>query len=332
MITKTASPLKVGIVGTGYAAQKRAEAIKSDSRTELLFVTGNTPAKLAEFCQIHQATAIDSWRKLVSLPELDLIFVCTTNQGCGAIALAAIQAGKHVVVEYPLALETDLAAEIVQLASLKQKLLHVEHIEIIGGLHQALKQHLSEIGRVFFARYTTINSQENIEPSWKYHRKQFGFPLAAALSRIHRLSDLFGKVASVTCHNRYWDLPDSDDPDYFSACFCQAQLNFCSGVTAEIVYGKGNVFWQSDRTLEIYGDRGKIVFKGQTGRLTTAAGDRDLPVTPRRGLFAQDTQMVLDYLFEEQPLYIQPQASLYALEIANAAKESSLSHKIVYLD
>ena len=332
MITKVVSPYKIGIIGTGYAAQKRAEAIKSDSRAELSVVTGNTPVKLAEFCQTHGAKAVDSWRELVSLPELDLIFVCTINQGCGEIALAAIQAGKHVVVEYPLALESDLATKILELAHLKQKLLHVEHIEIIGGLHQALKQHLSEIGRVFFARYTTIASQQDIELSWKYHRKQFGFPLAAALSRIHRLTDLFGKVSSVTCHNRYWDLTNLEDSDYFSACFCQAQLNFACKVTAEIVYGKGNVFWQSDRTLEIYGDRGKILFEGQTGRLITAEGDREIPVTPRRGLFAKDTQMVLDYLFEGQSLYIQPQASLYALKVANAARESSSSDKIVYLD
>ena len=329
MITKTTSPIEVGIVGTGYAAQKRAEAIKMDDRTELSVVTGNSPQKLAEFCQTHRATAIASWRELVNLPQLDLIFICTTNENCGAIALAAIQAGKHVVVEYPLALEADLASEIIELADLKQKLLHVEHIEIIGGLHQALQQHLSQIGQVFFARYTTISSQLEVERSWKYHRQRFGFPLAAALSRIHRLTDLFGTVASVTCQNRYWDTTDSD---YFTACFCQAQLNFHCGVKAEIVYGKGNVFWQSDRTLEIYGDRGKILFEGQQGTLICDSGESEIPVTPRRGLFERDTTMVLDHLFDQQPLYIQPQASLYALRVANAAEESSLSNKIVYLD
>lgn len=329
MITKTSFPLKVGIVGTGYAAQKRAEAIKADLRAELSVVTGNTPQKLAEFCQTHRAIAIADWRELVGLPELDLIFICTTNENCGAIALEAVRAEKHVVVEYPLALEADLAREIIELADLKQKLLHVEHIEIIGGLHQALKQHLSQIGQVFFARYTTISSQLEVERSWKYHRQRFGFPLAAALSRIHRLTDLFGTVASVTCQNRYWDTTDSD---YFTACFCQAQLNFRSGVRAEIVYGKGNVFWHSDRTLEIYGDRGKILFEGQRGTLICDRGESEIPVTSRRGLFAKDTTMVLDYLFEQQPLYIQPEASLYALKVANAAEEASLSNKIIYLD
>ncbi len=41
--------------------------------------------------------------------------------------------------------------------------------------------------------------------------------------------------------------------------------------------------------------------------------------------------MVLDYLFDGQPLYIQPEASLYALTIANAAQESAALNETVYL-
>ena len=323
--------LKVGIIGTGYAAKKRAEAIKSDRRTELLVVTGNTPVKLQEFCQTYAVEAVDSWSELVNLPQLDLIFICTINQGCGAIAKAAILAGKHVVVEYPLALEAEVAEEVIELAAAKQKLLHVEHIEIIGGLHQAIKQYLPQIGKVFHASYTTIAAQHPVEPNWKYHRQQFGFPLSAALSRIHRLTDLFGTVEQVTCNNRYWNLPNSDSA-YFTACFCQAQLNFHNGITADITYGKGDIFWQSDRTMSIYGEAGKIIFVGEKGTLINGENEQDIPVTPRRGLFAQDTAMVLDYLLAQQPLYLQPQASLYALQVANAARESSSTKQTIYLD
>jgi biliverdin reductase len=323
--------LKVGIIGTGYAARKRAEALKSDRRTELLVATGNTPVKLQEFCQTYAVEAVDSWSELVNLPQLDLIFICTINQGCGAIAKAAILAGKHVVVEYPLALEVEVAQEVIELAAAKQKLLHVEHMEIIGGLHQAIKQYLPQIGKVFHASYTTIAAQHPVEPSWKYHRQQFGFPLSAALSRIHRLTDLFGTVEKVTCNNRYWNLPNSDSA-YFTACFCQAQLNFHNGVTADITYGKGDIFWQSDRTMSIYGEAGKIIFVGEKGTLINGENEQDIPVTPRRGLFAQDTAMVLDYLLAQQPLYLQPQASLYALQVANAACKSSNTNQTIYLD
>ena len=328
MMINTA-PLKIGIVGTGYAAKKRAEAIQSDSRGELIAATGSDPSRLQEFSQNYAIKAVNSWNELVKLPELDLIFICTINRGCGAIARAAILAQKHVVVEYPLDLEAEVAAEVIELAAKEQKLLHVEHIEIIGGLHQAIKQYLPQIGKVFSARYETISSQHSVEPSWKYHRDKFGFPLSAALSRIHRLTDLFGEVKSVTCGDRYWH---RDDPDYFTACLCKAQLNFHNGVMAEVTYGKGNVFWRSHRILEIYGDRGKIIFEGETGTLIVKEDEQRIPVASRRGLFLKDTTMVLDRLFDGKPLYIQPQASLYALRVANAIRESSLTGKVVYLN
>ena len=328
MNDKITSSLKVGIVGTGYAAKKRAEAIKSDERCELVAVTGSDRARRQEFGENFAIEAVDSWQELVNLPELDLIFICTINQGCGAIARAAILAHLHVVVEYPLDLEAKVAAEVIELAAKKQLLLHVEHIEIIGGLHQAIKKYLPQIGKVFYARYETISSQHSVGHSWKYHRDKFGFPLSAALSRVHRLTDLFGKVNNLFCSDRYWEVEDSD---YFTACLCQAQLNFDNGVIAEVTYGKGDVFWRSHRTLEIYGEQGKIFFEGEKG-IIVGENEEEIPVASRRGLFARDTAMVLDYLCDRQPLYIQPQASLNALQVANAARESAITGRVVYLD
>lgn len=329
MFNQPISSLKVGIVGTGYAAKKRAEAIKADCRTELVAVTGNTPERIQEFCQSFHLEAVNSWIELVGRSDLDLIFVCTINRDCGAIALAAIRADKHVVVEYPLALEAKMAQEIITLARAKGKLIHVEHMEIIGGLHQAIKEYLPQIGKVFQANYETISTQRSSPHSWKYNKDTFGFPLAAALSRIHRLTDLFGKVESVDCSNRYWGQSDSN---YFNACLCQARLNFANDVRAEIVYGKGDVFHHSHRTFEIYGEEGTIVFEGEKGKLIKNKQEITIPVTSRRGLFAKDTAMVLDHLLEGKNLYIEPEASLYALTIANAAQEAAICKKTVYLD
>lgn len=328
MSIKAIATLKIGIVGTGYAAKKRAEALEGDQRAELLAVTGNTPEKIQEFCQIFSVKPVDSWSKLVSLPELDLIFICTINRDCGAIAKAAILAGKHIVVEYPLALDPQVAAEIITLAETNQKLVHVEHIEIIGGLHQAMKQNLPHIGKVFYARYATISSKNPVERCWNYHREMFGFPLAAALSRIHRLTDLFGTVDRVTCENRYWDVPGTD---YFTACLCNAQLHFTQDIVAEVTYGKGDVFWHSHRTFEIHGDKGTLLFEGEKGTLIRGQEKSEIAVTSRRGLFVKDTTMVLDYLFDDQPLYVQPQASLYALQVADAARKSSSVNQTIDL-
>lgn len=321
-------PLKVGIVGTGFAAQRRAEGFQADARAHLLYVSGNNPESIANFCQKYEIAALDSATSLATHPDLDLIVIANVNQAHAAIAKTALKSGKHVIVEYPLAFHPREARELIDIAQTQDKLLHVEHIELLGGLHQTQQQYLSTLGHPYLARYTTIAPQRPAPHRWTFHRDLFGFPLIAALSRLHRFTNLFGEVVSVSCQCRYWDASESD---YFLACLCEAQLLFKSGLIAQVTYGKGEVFWQGDRTFAIHGDRGSLLFEGETGRLITVDGSQTLEAEARRGLFAKDTTMVLDYLCDRVPLYVTPQASLYALEVAYATYQSSLSGKTIFL-
>lgn len=321
------SPLKVGLVGTGYAAQKRAEAFQADSRSELLYVAGSSPQRTAVFCESCGASPLDSWEQLVACPELDLIAICTINSEHGAIARAVLEAGKHAIVEYPLALSAEEGQELSALAQRQGKLLHVEHIELLGGLHQAVRQHLPQIGRPFYARYATLVGQRPAPRRWTYHQQRFGFPLIAALSRIHRLTDLFGQVESVSCQSRFWDAPESG---YFSSCLSAAQLQFSQGLLGEIIYGKGEIIWQEHRTLELQGEAGALIFEGEVGKLIQGSEVVPVEVGSRRGLFARDTELVLDYLWENKPLYVNLEASLYALKVATAASQSAMTGNTIY--
>lgn len=325
--SKIVPPLKVGLAGTGYAAQKRAEAFQADSRCQLLYVAGTTPQRTAAFCQSCGASPLDSWEQLVARPEIDLIAICTINCEHAAIARAALEAGKHVIVEYPLALITREGEALVALARQQGKLLHVEHIELLGGLHQAVRQHLPQLGSPFYARYATLQGQRLAPRRWTYHQKMFGFPLIAALSRIHRFTDLFGKVESVSCQSRLWDAAESG---YFTTCLCTAQLRFSNGLLAEITYGKGEMIWQEHRTLELQGEAGALIFEGEAGNLVRDGETLPIEVGSRRGLFVRDTELVLDYLLKNKPLYVTAEASLYALKVADAAWQSAKTGKTIY--
>lgn len=310
--------MRVGLVGTGYVAKLRAEALQQDERSHLVAVVGNTPEKTAAFAHNYQAQAISSTSQLVDL-DVDLVIVSNVNRDHGAIARLALQAGKHVVVEYPLSLDVPEAIELIALSKAKKKLLHVEHLEILGGLHQALKQNLSQIGHVFYARYSTINPQHPAPRKWTYNQELFGFPLIGALSRLHRLVDLFGSVSSVNCHNRFWQT----DQEYYQSYFCTTQLNFTNGLLAEVVYGKGETLWQAERKFEVHGENGGLIFDGDNGVLVHAGETKPIEVGTRRGMFAKDTTMVLDHLIDGTPLYITPEESLYTLRVAEAAKRSA---------
>lgn len=311
--------MRVGLVGTGYAAKLRAEALKVEPRAELVAIAGRTPERTQEFSQTYGAIACDSWQALLALPDIDLVVIATANRDHGAIAHAALTAQKHVVVEYPLALDVAEAEALLDLAKTQNKLLHVEHIELLGGVHQALRLALPRIGSVFYARYATLKPERPAPQRWSYHFQEFGFPLMGALSRLHRLVDLFGEVDTVACNAQFWQTTDA----YYSTCLCTAQLQFKNGVMAEVTYGKGEALWQAERKFEVQGEKGALVFAGEQGTLINADGVESLEVGGRRGLFAKDTTMVLDFLTSGTPLYITPEASLYTLKVADAARRAA---------
>lgn len=314
-----ARPVRVGLVGTGYVAKLRAEALLQDERSHLVAIVGHTAEKTEAFAKDYQTEAVSSWHSLVEREDVDLVAICTINRDHGAIARRALWCGKHVIVEYPLSLDVTEAEELIALSKAQNKLLHVEHIELLGGVHQALKQHLPQVGHVFYARYNTINPQHPAPRKWTYNHELFGFPLIGALSRLHRLVDLFGKVVTVNCHNRFWEV----ETEYYQSCFCVTQLSFSSGLLAQVIYGKGETLWQPERSFEVHGENGGLIFDGDTGVLIQAGETTPIEVGTRRGLLAKDTSMVLDWLINGTPLYLTPEASLYTLKVADAARRSA---------
>ncbi|OUC14247.1 MAG: glycosyl transferase family 2 [Alkalinema sp. CACIAM 70d] len=321
-------PIGVGLIGTGYAAKVRAEVINAEPRAQLIGVAGHTRDKLEVFAKTHQTQAFDTWQGVVNSSAVDLVIISNLNADHAAIARAALFAGKHVVVEYPLALDVSEAESLIALAENQKRLLHVEHIELMGGVHQALLENLPKIGNPFYARYATVNPQRPAPQKWTFNHQLFGFPLTGALSRLHRFTHAFGKVASVSCRVNYQHT-DGTDPAYYSSCLCSAQLQFQQGLVLDVIYGKGEALWQTERKLEVHGSQGGLIFDGDDGIWVNAQGSHHLTVGARRGLFAKDTTAVLDHLFEGKPLYVTVQESLYTLKVAEAARRSAETGQVI---
>lgn len=319
----------VGVVGTGYAARVRAECFRGDARSRLVAVAGRDPQRTREIATPLEALALPSWHDLIHHADVDLVVICTINRDHGAIARAALEARKDVVVEYPLALELAEAEALVSLAQRQQRLLHIEHIELLSGIHGAIAQSLPAVGTPFYVRYSNLTPKRPAPDKWTYRTDQFGFPLIGALSRLHRLIDLFGTVTRVTCQARYWG--DSLPSSPYTTGLASAQLKFSSGLIADVIYGKGEAFWNGERILSIQAENGSIWIDGDVGTVTTPEGTQSLDLGSRRGLFAQDTQQVLDHLTQGAELYVSAQQSLYALRVADATRRAAQTGQSVEL-
>src|ERR1017187_7519872 len=94
--------MRVAIVGCGLIGRKRLASL--GTRHQLIIaadVDRHRADALASLSPGSVATA--DWREAVERPGVDAVLVATTNQWLAPISLAAIQAGKHVLVEKPAA-------------------------------------------------------------------------------------------------------------------------------------------------------------------------------------------------------------------------------------
>jgi biliverdin reductase len=239
-----------------------------------------------------------------------------------------LRSGKHVIVEYPLAFSVQEAEELVKLAKQQNLMLHVEHIELLGGVHQLVMEHISEIGNPFYARYSTKSPHAPVPDKWSYQPELFGFPLTAAVSRLNRIIVLFGKVKAVSCQLKY---SGDNLPRWYTSCVCNAQLQFENGVLADISYSKGENFWHPERIMELQGSHGGIVFSGDKGKLITADGETELDAGTTRGLFKKDTENVLSHLFTGTPLYTNHDSILHSLAVANAAEKAAATQQTIMI-
>jgi biliverdin reductase len=318
--------LRVGIVGTGFVARLRAEALGADKRAKLVAVTGFSSEHVQQFAADFNMRSYPDWASMLHEAQLDLVFICTINRDHATIAHTALSLNLHTVVEYPLAYSLEEARLLLQLAEQRQRLLHVEHIELLSGVHLLLQRELPSLGHIFATTYSTITATRPAPNRWTYEPALFGFPLVGAVSRIHRLTHLLGPVTEVSCYLRY---EGSNLPERFTSCYCTAHLSFTSGTLATITYAKGESLWRTQRLMEFHGHRGAILIDGEQGVLLRPDGAHPLDVGSRRGLFQQDTRMVLDHLEKGSGLYITAKQILHGLAIALAAQKSSETHEVV---
>lgn len=110
--------LSVGVVGTGWCGGIRAVACHRSALVGELHLAETNRERLAEMADKTSAvTATESWEELVANSSIDALLISATPESLHyPMARAALEAGKHVLLEKPIALTLDEADELLRLA------------------------------------------------------------------------------------------------------------------------------------------------------------------------------------------------------------------------
>jgi len=198
------SKLRVGVIGTGigtyhlrgYQSHPRAEIVAlCDVNEQALQQVG------AEFCVPE---LFSDYRKMLARDELDAVSVCTPNYLHAPMVIAALQAGKHVLVEKPLSTDAKSGQKMIEAAQAAGKTFMIQFNNRYRPEAQVLKAvaESGELGEVYFARCGWI--RRNGIPGWGswFTQKQYagGGPLIDLAVHMFDLTWwLMGKPEPVVC-------------------------------------------------------------------------------------------------------------------------------------
>ena len=159
-------PFRFGIVGPGFIAGVIADAIESSGSSELTVVSSRTLSNAERFVQTRPETrAVQGIDALLAADDIDAVYVATPTSAKEAIALAAIAAGKHVLVDKPLA-SLESAERITSAARdagvLYMDATHFPHHPRTETLRTAIAERLATANSLHTAFYFPFSERNNI--------------------------------------------------------------------------------------------------------------------------------------------------------------------------
>ena len=115
---RATDPLRFAIVGPGLVGTVHATALARIPDVRLVAVAGSTPGsgQAARLAAAHDAHAVDGMDAVLADPELDAVIICTPHPLHAGQAIAAAEAGLHVIVEKPMALTADDCSAMIAAA------------------------------------------------------------------------------------------------------------------------------------------------------------------------------------------------------------------------
>ena len=109
-------PLGVGLIGLGIISAAHIEGYENSQTAALVAVCDVNPELLAMRAEELGATAFSRYPELLADPRVNIVDVCLPHNLHYPVVRAALQAGKHVLVEKPLALTSKECLDLIELA------------------------------------------------------------------------------------------------------------------------------------------------------------------------------------------------------------------------
>lgn len=323
--------LKIGIVGAGYMGSLHAKVLQRDKRVRLAAVYDIARERAEACAREHGARAVPSLEALID--AADAVYIATPNTKHVEATLAALEAGRHVFCEKPLATSLEEARRVLEAGGKSRGLFQVGHNRRFAPVYQAVKRLLERDDMVPHSAHSKMNRGELINPTWVCNPSiTGGFLYETTIHMLDMLRWLLGEVESVTAHATSHQYSEIDD---FSML-----LRFRSGLHVTLASSADASWHFPFERLEVFCHHATIETQ-EMQRISHTAGcdPNPLPVVesfehlPKelRWGYVQEDRAFVDAILESKPVPVTLLDGYKAVELTDACYRAARTGKPVLL-
>ena len=257
--------IRLAIAGVGWAGQRHLQAVRElNQKITVTALMDNDEDFLQEkSSELGIDKIYSDYGALLADPEIDAVSICTPHHLHAPMAINAAEAGKHILVEKPMAMTVDEATQMIESAEANNVKLYVAEqwaYSPITNFLRDLVQTKNIIGEL-----TAVSS------AWGFQSKNFGYPgrrswltlpehggtgtwMLHGIHTMARLRRIFGEFETVYLqnhHNNSFERPDIEGT--LSGLF-----TLTSGVHMSILQSCELNLRNNLGAISLYGDEGSI--------------------------------------------------------------------------
>lgn len=287
-----APPVRVAVIGLGFGAAAHVPALQYLPETEIVGVCARRPERAHLVAAQHRIKLVTTdYRELIRHPDVDAVIIATPPHLHHSMAIAALEAGKHVLLEKPMARSLAEARDLAKMASVSRAVAMVNHEFRFIPVRVRAKELIDDgfIGELHSASMmvfrSALNDPQGRPFGWLMEKAKAGGMLGASGSHhIDALRWWFGEVKAVTGGTstmvRQRRLADSngvasvDADDNFAVV-----MRFANGALGTIHYSATAAFDWGEQIM-LAGSEGMLVIQGDDRLFGARRRDRTLVEMP----------------------------------------------------
>jgi len=339
------STLKVGVIGCGSIAKYRhLPEYHANKEVEIVAVCDIVTERAENMAAQYGAKAFTDYKEVLELDDIDAISVCLPNYLHAPVSIAALNAGKHVLCEKPMATSKEEAEAMIEAAKVSGKKLMIAHNQRFVSSHAAAKEILDsgKLGKIYSFKTTFGHPGPEAwsvdgATSWFFNKEQ-AFIGAMGDLGVHKadlMRYLLGEFTEVGAFIET-NAKQNTEVDDNAVCILRTDSGTIGTLTASWAYVAGG-----DNSTVIYGENGvlrleddpeySLIEEYRNGNVV----NHKLAKIQTNEEGGQTTSHVIDHFVEsiienKEPL-INGEEGMKSLQIILAALESQETKQIVSL-